>query len=130
LASEVVRVGTQAVTALNFAFDVEADVGTLNVGTFAPSGAADQPSNRLSSVPDDPVDQLRIRQASLARRKREVRPRENRVWVRLDEIDPLGRRRRRSMRALAVDRADGRCVARLLDVPTSAGVEALGELIL
>src|SRR5438093_9674707 len=88
-------------------------------------------SNRLHPVPDDPVDQLRIRQARLACRKREVLVlRQNGVGVRLDEINLVGRRQPQVDARVAVDRKQSvDAFARLLDVGDERRVESLGELI-
>ena len=88
--------------------------------------------NRLHSVPNDPVDQLRIRQARLARREREVFVlREMGIWVRLDEINLVGRRQPQVDARVAVDCEETvDAFARLLDVGDERRVEPLGELIL
>ena len=69
-------------------------------------------------MPGDPVDQLRIRHAGLARRKREVLVlRQNGIWVRLDEINLVGRRQPKVDARVVVDREQAvDAFTRLLDV--------------
>src|SRR5437763_6946325 len=89
-------------------------------------------SNRLHPVPDDPVDQLRIRQARLACRKREVLVlRQNGIRVCLDKINLVVRGEPQIDARVTVDGEQAvNAFARILDTRDQRRVEPFGELVL
>src|SRR5438105_3635040 len=102
----------------------------LNVGRWMFSLASIP--QRIHPLPDDSVDQLRIWQARLARRLRKIFVlRQNRIWIRLDEINFVGRRQAQVNAGVAINREQTiNAFTRFFDARDQRWVEPLGELIL
>src|SRR5437762_9029325 len=87
---------------------------------------------RIHPLPDDPVDQLRIRQARLARRLGEVFVfGQNRIWIRLNEINFVGRRQPQVDTSVAVNSEQTvDALTRFFDAGDQRRLETQGELVL
>ena len=83
-------------------------------------------------MPDDSVDQFRVRKAGLVRRKREVLVlRENGIWVCLNEINLIVRGEPQVDARVAVDGKQAiDPFARILDMRDQRRVEPFAELVL
>src|SRR6266550_2135819 len=102
----------------------------LNVGRWAFSSALIP--ERIHPLADDPIDQLRIGQARLARRLREVFVlRQNRIWIRLNEINLVRRRQSQVDTGVAIDSEETiDAFTRFFDAGDHRRLETNGELVL
>src|SRR6266567_3597351 len=87
---------------------------------------------RIHPLPDDTVNQLRIRQARLARRLREVFVfGQNRIWIRLNEINFIGRRQPQVDAGVAIDSEQTiDAFTRFFDAGDQRRLETNGKLVL